>query len=133
MRKPAINTCRSPGSLKPKRLKSSEPGAARPVRFHPGHGLNPPDRSWSSPPVRKRITTAGKAPSPALSASIPTERSGPSNRPVPAKTPAQSFTLNTATMNESIPQLQTFDEPSLDAAFATLAEEVRTADTTDVE
>src|SRR6201993_1689293 len=29
-------------------------------------------------------------------------------------------------MNEAIPQLQTFDEPSLDAAFATLAEEVRT-------
>src|SRR5271163_1520582 len=36
-------------------------------------------------------------------------------------------------MNEAIPQLQNFDEPSLDAAFATLAEEVRTADTTDVE
>src|ERR1700748_3215736 len=36
-------------------------------------------------------------------------------------------------MNEAIPQLQTFDEPSLDAAFATLAEEVRIADTTDVE
>src|SRR3984893_14302066 len=36
-------------------------------------------------------------------------------------------------MNEAIPQLHTYDEPSLDAAFATLAEEVRTADTTDVE
>jgi phenylalanyl-tRNA synthetase alpha chain len=36
-------------------------------------------------------------------------------------------------MNESIPVLTTFDEPALDAAFATLAEEVRTADTTDVE
>src|SRR5580692_6373179 len=36
-------------------------------------------------------------------------------------------------MNESIPQLQTYDEPSLDQAFATLAEEVRTADTSDVE
>ncbi|MBB5341099.1 phenylalanine--tRNA ligase subunit alpha [Tunturiibacter gelidoferens] len=36
-------------------------------------------------------------------------------------------------MNEAIPQLHTFDEPSLDAAFATLAEEVRTADTNDVE
>ena len=29
-------------------------------------------------------------------------------------------------MNEAIPQLHTFDEPALDAAFATLAEEVRT-------
>jgi phenylalanyl-tRNA synthetase alpha chain len=36
-------------------------------------------------------------------------------------------------MNEAIPQLHTFDEPSLDAAFATLAEEARTADTADVE
>jgi phenylalanyl-tRNA synthetase alpha chain len=36
-------------------------------------------------------------------------------------------------MNEAIPQLHTFDEPSLDAAFATLAEEVRTAGATDVE
>ena len=36
-------------------------------------------------------------------------------------------------MNEAIPQLTTFDEPSLDSAFATLAEEVRTADTSDVE
>src|SRR6202051_3152304 len=36
-------------------------------------------------------------------------------------------------MNESIPTLTTFDEPSLDAAFATLAEEVRTAGKTDVE
>jgi phenylalanyl-tRNA synthetase alpha chain len=36
-------------------------------------------------------------------------------------------------MNEDIPQLPNFDEPSLDTAFATLAEEVRTADTTDVE
>jgi phenylalanyl-tRNA synthetase alpha chain len=36
-------------------------------------------------------------------------------------------------MNEAIPQLNNFDEPSLDAAFATLAEEVRTADRTDVE
>lgn len=36
-------------------------------------------------------------------------------------------------MNEAIPQLLTFDEPSLDAAFATLADEARTADTTDVE
>src|ERR1700688_4459217 len=36
-------------------------------------------------------------------------------------------------MNEDIPQLRNFDEPSLDTAFATLAEEVRTADTTDVE
>ena len=36
-------------------------------------------------------------------------------------------------MNESIPVLTTFDEPSLDAAFTTLAEEVRTADTSDVE
>jgi phenylalanyl-tRNA synthetase alpha chain len=38
---------------------------------------------------------------------------------------AQSFTLNTATMNEAIPQLLSHDEPALDAAFATLAEEVR--------
>jgi phenylalanyl-tRNA synthetase alpha chain len=36
-------------------------------------------------------------------------------------------------MNQSIPILTTFDEPSLDAAFATLAEEARTADTTDIE
>ena len=36
-------------------------------------------------------------------------------------------------MNEAIPQLHTFDEPALEAAFATLAEEVRTADTTDLE
>ena len=33
-------------------------------------------------------------------------------------------------MNEAIPQLPTYDEPSLEAAFATLAEEVRTADAT---
>jgi phenylalanyl-tRNA synthetase alpha chain len=36
-------------------------------------------------------------------------------------------------MNEDIPQLPDFNESSLDVAFATLAEEVRTADTTDVE
>src|ERR1700730_18418046 len=36
-------------------------------------------------------------------------------------------------MNEEIPQLPDFNEPALDAAFATLADEVRTADTTDVE
>ena len=36
-------------------------------------------------------------------------------------------------MNESIPQLHTFDEPSLDAAFSTLADEVRSADSADVE
>src|ERR1700758_3972483 len=36
-------------------------------------------------------------------------------------------------MNEAIPQLNNYDEPSLDQAFATLAEEVRTADRTDVE
>src|SRR5271170_4916343 len=36
-------------------------------------------------------------------------------------------------MNESIPTLTTFDETSLDAAFATLAEEVSSADNTDVE
>jgi hypothetical protein len=36
-------------------------------------------------------------------------------------------------MSESIPVLTTFDDPSLDTAFATLAGEVRTADTTDVE
>ena len=36
-------------------------------------------------------------------------------------------------MNEDIPQLPDFNEPTLDAAFATLAEEARTADTTDVE
>ncbi len=36
-------------------------------------------------------------------------------------------------MNEAIPQLLTYDEPSLEAAFATLAEEVRTADATDSE
>jgi phenylalanyl-tRNA synthetase alpha chain len=36
-------------------------------------------------------------------------------------------------MNEIIPQLTSYDEPSLDAAFATLAEEARTADTSDVE
>ena len=29
-------------------------------------------------------------------------------------------------MNETIPQLLSYDEPSLDAAFATLADEVRT-------
>ena len=29
-------------------------------------------------------------------------------------------------MNEEIPQLSTYDEPSLNAAFATLGEEVRT-------
>jgi phenylalanyl-tRNA synthetase alpha chain len=36
-------------------------------------------------------------------------------------------------MNDTIPQLITFDEPSLDTAFATLIEEVRAADSTDVE
>src|SRR5580704_2341751 len=36
-------------------------------------------------------------------------------------------------MNEAVPQLSDFNESSLDRAFATLAEEVRTADTTDVE
>src|SRR5947209_2573998 len=36
-------------------------------------------------------------------------------------------------MNETIPRLPAYDELTLDAAFATLAEEVRTADTTDVE
>ena len=36
-------------------------------------------------------------------------------------------------MNEAIPQLTAFDEPSLDAAFATLADEVRAADRTDAE
>ena len=36
-------------------------------------------------------------------------------------------------MSEDIPQLPDFNESTLDAAFATLAEEVRTADTTDVE
>ena len=36
-------------------------------------------------------------------------------------------------MNDDIPELASFDEPTLDAAFAILAEEVRTADTSDVE
>jgi phenylalanyl-tRNA synthetase alpha chain len=36
-------------------------------------------------------------------------------------------------MNENIPQLTDFNETSLDAAFSTLAEEVRAADTSDVE
>ncbi len=36
-------------------------------------------------------------------------------------------------MNDTIPQLHTFDEPSLNQAFATLAEEVRSADTSDPE
>jgi phenylalanyl-tRNA synthetase alpha chain len=36
-------------------------------------------------------------------------------------------------MNTTIPQLASYDEPALEAAFATLAEEVRTADTSDVE
>ena len=36
-------------------------------------------------------------------------------------------------MNDDIPKLASFDEPTLDAAFAILAEEVRTADTSDVE
>jgi phenylalanyl-tRNA synthetase alpha chain len=36
-------------------------------------------------------------------------------------------------MNEAIPQLVSYDEPSLEAAFATLAEEVRAADTADSE
>src|SRR6202046_1494448 len=36
-------------------------------------------------------------------------------------------------MNETIPQLTSYDEPSLDQAFATLAEEARTADRTDPE
>ena len=36
-------------------------------------------------------------------------------------------------MNEDIPQLPDFNEPTLNAAFATLTEEVRTADTTDPE
>src|SRR5258705_740274 len=47
----------------------------------------------------------------------------------------QSFTLRTATMNEDIPQLPDFNESALDAAFATLAEEVRseTASLQDVE
>src|SRR5713101_7798462 len=36
-------------------------------------------------------------------------------------------------MNEAIPQLHTYDEPALDAAFATLAEEVRTASLKDPE
>src|SRR5271154_7612501 len=36
-------------------------------------------------------------------------------------------------MNEAVPQLPDFNESSLDRAFATLAEEVHTADTTDPE
>src|SRR5271169_1313815 len=36
-------------------------------------------------------------------------------------------------MNEAIPQLTSYDEPALDAAFATLAEEARTSDRADVE
>ncbi len=36
-------------------------------------------------------------------------------------------------MNDAIPPLDSFDEPSLDAAFATLAEEVTTADRADLE
>jgi phenylalanyl-tRNA synthetase alpha chain len=36
-------------------------------------------------------------------------------------------------MNETIPQLLSYDEPSLDAAFATLADEVRAADARDPE
>src|SRR5277367_6737796 len=36
-------------------------------------------------------------------------------------------------MNEAIPQLSSYDEPALEAAFATLAEEVRTANTSDPE
>src|ERR1700743_1011461 len=36
-------------------------------------------------------------------------------------------------MNEAIPQLSSYDEPALEAAFATLDEEVRTADTPDAE
>src|SRR5580704_19525852 len=36
-------------------------------------------------------------------------------------------------MNDDIPELASFDEPTLDAAFAILAEEVRTADASDVE
>ncbi len=36
-------------------------------------------------------------------------------------------------MNDTIPQLTSYDEPALEAAFATLAEEVRTANTSDVE
>jgi phenylalanyl-tRNA synthetase alpha chain len=36
-------------------------------------------------------------------------------------------------MNEDIPQLTNYDESTLDVAFATLAEEARTADTSDIE
>jgi len=36
-------------------------------------------------------------------------------------------------MNETIPQLLSYDEPSLDAAFATLADELRAAGTVDPE
>src|ERR1700682_4137503 len=36
-------------------------------------------------------------------------------------------------MTEAIPQLLSYDEPALEAAFATLAEEVATADTSDPE
>src|ERR1700727_1232893 len=36
-------------------------------------------------------------------------------------------------MNETIPQLTSYDEHALDQAFATLAEEARTADRTDPE
>ena len=36
-------------------------------------------------------------------------------------------------MNEAIPQLTSHDDSALDASFATLAEEVRTADVSDVE
>src|SRR3984885_1555503 len=36
-------------------------------------------------------------------------------------------------MNDTIPQLSSYDEPTLEAAFAILAEEVRTASTSDPE
>src|SRR5580692_205726 len=36
-------------------------------------------------------------------------------------------------MNEAIPQLTSYDEPALEAAFATLADEVSSANTQDLE
>ena len=63
---------------------------------------------------------------PALSADLePSLRAVYSESPRPSKPSAQSFTLNTATMSEIIPQLPNYDEPSLDKAFSTLASEAR--------
>src|SRR6266851_1005469 len=81
------------------------------------------------------MRTPSSTPSPTAAASSSASSSSPwfsppSNSPSPQPT---HLLLILPIMNEAIPQLHTYDEPALDAAFATLAEEVRTASLKDPE